>query len=187
MTWGSALGFDWAYRHPDRVRAIAYMEAFVTPLTCEDYDPQRREVFQKLRSRAAEDLVLERNFFVEAILPRGVQRTLADDEIKEYRRPFCKPGEDRRPTLVWPREIPIGGEPVEVDEIVRGYSRWLARSDVPKLFINADPGALLTGRPRELCRTWPHQTEVTVAGKHFLQEDSPRQIAQAIHRFLQEN
>ena len=185
--WGSALGFDWAYRHPDRVRAIAYMEAFVTALTWEDYDPRRRDVFQRLRSRSGEEMILEHNLFVEAILPGGIQRTLADDEMNEYRRPFRASGEDRLPTLVWPRQIPIDGAPPTVDDIVRSYSRWLARSQVPKLFINAEPGALLTGRPRELCRTWPHQTEVTIAGKHFLQEDSPSQIGEAIRQFVQDS
>lgn len=185
--WGSALGFDWAYRHPDRVRAIAYMEAFVTPLTWEDYDPQRRDVFERLRSSAGEEMVLEHNLFVEAILPGGIQRTLADDEMNEYRRPFRSSGENRLPTLVWPRQIPIGGEPAEVGDIVRSYSRWLARSEVPKLFINAEPGALLTGRPRDLCRTWPHQTEVTIAGKHFVQEDSPHEIGQAVREFVRDN
>lgn len=184
--WGSALGFDWAHRHTDRVRAIAYMEAFVTPLTWEDYDPQRRGVFERLRSPAGEKLVLEDNLFIEAILPAGIQRTLADDEMNEYRRPFRASGEDRLPTLVWPRQIPIGGEPTEVADIIGSYSRWLARSEVPKLFINADPGALLIGRPRELCRTWPDQTEVTVAGKHFLQEDSPSQIGDAIRQFVED-
>lgn len=185
--WGSALGFDWAYRHPDRVRAIAYMEAFVTPLTWEDYDPQRRDVFRRLRSPAGEKMVLQDNFFVERVLPGGIQRTLSGDEMDEYRRPFWTSGEDRLPTLVWSRQIPIDGEPPEVDEIVGGYSRWLARSVVPKLFINADPGALLTGRPRELCRTWPHQTEITVPGNHWVQEDSPHHIGQAIRRFVQDN
>lgn len=185
--WGSALGFDWAYRHPDRVRAIAYMEAFVTPLTWEDYDPQRRDVFERLRSSAGEEMVLEHNLFVEAILPGGIQRTLADDEMNEYRRPFRSSGENRLPTLVWPRQIPIGGEPAEVGDIVRSYSRWLARSEVPKLFINAEPGALLTGRPRDLCRTWPHQAEVTIAGKHFVQEDSPHEIGQAVREFVRDN
>jgi haloalkane dehalogenase len=185
--WGSVLGFDWAHRHPDRVRAIVYMEAFVTPLTWDDYDPGRREVFERLRSPAGEKLVLEDNLFVEAILPDGIQRTLAEEEMKEYRRPFRALGEDRLPTLVWPRQIPIGDEPPEVAEVVRSYSRWLARSEVPKLFINADPGALLTGRPREVCRTWPNQTEVTIAGKHVLPEDSPKQIARAIRQFISGN
>jgi haloalkane dehalogenase len=185
--WGSALGFDWAYRHPDRVRAIAYMEAFVTPLTWEDYDPQRRDVFERLRSPAGESLVLEQNLFVEVHLPNGILRSLRAAEMAAYVRPFATPGEHRRPTLSWARQIPIDGDPPDIDGIVRTYSRWLARSDVPKLFINADPGALLVGRPRELCRTWPHQTEVTVAGKHFVQEDSPNQIGEAVGRFVQAN
>ena len=184
--WGSALGFDWACRHPDRVRAIAYMEAFVAPLTWADYDPLGRDVFERLRSPAGEELVLERNFFVERILPSGIQRALAVDEMDEYRRPFCESGEDRLPTLIWPRQIPIDGAPPDVDDIIGSYGRWLARSDIPKLFINAEPGALLTGRPRELCRTWPHQVEVTIAGKHFVQEDSPSQIGASIRQFVKD-
>jgi haloalkane dehalogenase len=185
--WGSALGFDWARRHPDRVRAIAYMEAFVTPLSWEDYDPRRRDVFERLRSPGGENLVLDQNFFVNVHMPSGILRTLSSEELAAYVEPFASPGEARRPTLTWAREVPIDGNPPEVDGIVGSYSRWLAQSVVPKLFINADPGALLTGRPRELCRTWPHQTEVTVAGKHFVQEDSPDQIGQAIRRFLEDN
>jgi haloalkane dehalogenase len=129
---------------------------------------------------------LEQNFFVEVHLPNGILRTLSPEEMAAYVGPFATPGEDRRPTLSWARQVPIEGDPPDVDGIVRSYSRWLARSEVPKLFINADPGALLTGRPRELCRTWPHQTEVTIAGKHFVQEDSPDEIGAAIRQFVQD-
>jgi len=185
--WGSVLGFDWANQHRDGVAGIVYMEAFVTPLTWEDYDPQRRDVFERLRSPAGENLALEQNFFVEVHMPNGIVRTLSADEMAVYVKPFAAPGEDRRPTLSWARQLPIDGDPPDVDGIVRNYSRWLARSEVPKLFINADPGALLTGRPRELCRTWPHQTEITVPGKHFVQEDSPDQIGESIRQFVQDN
>jgi haloalkane dehalogenase len=184
--WGSALGFDWVNQHRDRVAGIAYMESFVTPLTWDDYGPQRRDVFERLRSADGEDLVLEHNFFVEVHMPNGILRTLSPEEMAAYVKPFANPGEDRRPTLSWARQVPIDGDPPDVDDVVRSYSRWLARSEVPKLFINADPGALLTGRPRELCRTWPHQTEVTVAGKHFVQEDSPDEIGEAIRQFVQD-
>ncbi len=184
--WGSVLGFDWANQHRDRVAGIAYMESFVTPLTWDDYDPQRRDVFERLRSAAGEDLVLQQDFFVEVHLPNGILRTLSPEEMAEYVKPFATPGEDRRPTLSWARQVPIDGDPPDVDRIVRSYSRWLARSGVPKLFLNADPGALLVGRPRELCRTWPHQTEVTIAGKHFVQEDSPDDIGEAIRQFVQD-
>ncbi len=185
--WGSALGFDWANQHRDQVAGIAYMEAFVTPLTWSDYDPQRRDVFARLRSAAGEDLVLEQDFFVEVHMPNGILRTLRPEEMAAYVKPFATPGEGRRPSLSWARQVPIDGDPSDTDAIVRSYSRWLARSEVPKLFINANPGALLTGRPRELCRTWPNQTEVTIAGKHFVQEDSPDQIGEAIRRFVQDN
>ncbi len=184
--WGSALGFDWANRHRDRVAGIAYMEAIVTPVTWADWPENGRGIFQAMRSDAGEELILTKNLFVEAILPATVIRDLGDEELAEYRRPFAAPGEDRRPTLTWPREIPVEGEPADVVEIVESYASWLASSAVPKLFVNAEPGSILTGRPRELCRTWPNQTEVTVTGLHFVQEDSPHEIGTAIARWLDE-
>jgi haloalkane dehalogenase len=184
--WGSALGFDWARRHPERVRGIAYMEAIVQPLDGWDQWPEgARSIFQGFRSPAGEDLILERNLFIEAILPASIQRTLADDEMDEYRRPFRAPGEDRLPTLVWPRQIPIGGEPADVHEIVAQYAAWLAATPgIPKLFVNADPGSILIGAQREFCRTWPDQEEVTVSGLHFIQEDSGPEIGGAIAAWL---
>lgn len=183
--WGSALGFDWAHRHPARVRGIAYMEAIVTTLTWEDWPEPALRIFQGLRSPAGEEMILEKNVFVENILPGSVLRTLGDDEMDEYRRPFAEPGEGRRPTLTWPREIPIEGRPADVHEIVAGYSRWLAVTEVPKLFVNAEPGAILSGRQREVCRAWPNQQEVTVPGVHFIQEDSGDAIGRAIADWLQ--
>jgi haloalkane dehalogenase len=184
--WGSALGFDWARRHPDRVRGIAYMEAIVRPYPDWDAWPDAaRSMFQALRSPAGEQLILERNMFVERILPGSVLRTLGEDELDEYRRPFAAPGEDRLPTLVWPRQIPIGGEPPEVVEVCAAYADWLAHTPgLPKLFVNAEPGAILTGAQREFCRTWPDQTDVTVSGVHFIQEDSGKQIGSAIAGWL---
>ncbi|HWT24710.1 MAG TPA: haloalkane dehalogenase [Solirubrobacteraceae bacterium] len=178
--WGSALGFDWARRHAERVAGIAYMEAIVRPWTWDEWPEASRRIFQGFRSDAGEELILERNLFVERVLPGSVLRTLTDDEMAEYRRPFARPGEDRRPTLSWPRQLPIDGEPADVVEVVRAYGEWLAASDVPKLFVNADPGAILVGTAREFCRTWPHQTEITVAGRHFCQEDSGPEIGRAI-------
>jgi haloalkane dehalogenase len=186
--WGSVLGFDWANQHRDRVAGIAYMESIVTPLTWDDLtvpEPSRREAFEGLRSPAGEKMVLEDNFFVENRIPNGILRELSAEEMAAYVRPFANPGEDRRPTLTFPRQLPIEGHPANVVTIVEDYGRWLAHSDVPKLFINAEPGGLLTGRPREFCRTWPNQTEVTVAGKHFVQEDSPDQIGQAVRAFVE--
>jgi haloalkane dehalogenase len=177
--WGSALGFDWANRHRDAVAGIAYMEAIVRPLTWAEWPEAARHIFQGFRSDAGESMILERNLFVEAVLPRSILRQLSDGEMAEYRRPFLEPGESRRPTLTWPREIPVDGEPADVTEIVRSYSEWLATSPVPKLFVNADPGAILTGTLRDLCRTWPNQSEVTVRGSHFVQEDSPAEIGEA--------
>ncbi len=182
--WGSALGFDWASRHPQAVAGLAYMEALVRPVTWDEWPDAARRVFQGFRSDAGESMVLERNLFVEAVLPGSVLRTLTDEEMAEYRRPFLEPGERRRPTLTWPREIPIDGQPADVTEIVRAYGDWLSTSPVPKLFVNGEPGAILTGHQREFCRTWPNQSEVTVRGSHFLQEDSPAEIGEAIAKWL---
>ena len=182
--WGSALGFDWARHHPDRIAGIAYMEAIVAPLTWNDWPEDARGIFQGFRSPAGESMILERNLFVEGVLPSAIQRTLSDAEMSAYRAPFATPGEDRRPTLSWPRQIPVEGEPAEVVRIVEEYGAWLAGSEVPKLFVNAEPGSILTGRPREFCRTWPNQTEVTVRGSHFLQEDSPDGIGVAVADFV---
>lgn len=170
--WGSVLAFDWAVRHPGSVRGIAYTEAIVTPLTWEDWPAAARPIFQAIRSAAGEQIVLEKNVFVERIFPASILRDLTATEMDEYRRPFLEPGEDRRPMLAWPRQIPIDGVPGDVHGIVEDYSARLAVWDVPKLFINADPGSILVGRAREVCRTWPNQTEITVPGTHFVQEDS---------------
>jgi len=183
--WGSALGFHWAHRHPDRVAGIAYMEAIVQPIASWDTWPENaRGIFQGFRSPAGEEMVLEKNLFVEAVLPSAIIRGLTPEEHDEYRRPFVEPGESRRPTLTWPRQIPLAGEPADVVEIVQAYADWLSTSDLPKLFVNADPGAILIGPQREFCRTWPNQTEVTVAGTHFIQEDSPDEIGAAIASWL---
>ena len=182
--WGSALGFYWAHRHPGRVKGIAYMEALVRPLTWAEYNDTSRALFQAIRSPAGEGIILEKNVFVERILPGSVLRGLTEEEMAVYRRPYLEPGESRRPTLNWPREIPIEGEPADVVEIVDRYAKWLATSPVPKFFINADPGAILIGAQREFCRSWPNQQEVTVKGSHFVQEDSPVEIGQAIASFV---
>ena len=182
--WGSALGFHWARRHPERVRGLVYMEALVRPVTWEEWPEVARKVFQAMRSPAGEEMVLQKNVFVERILPLSVLRGLGEAEMAVYRRPYLEPGESRRPTLTWPREIPVGGEPADVVAIVEAYSRWLAASDLPKLFINADPGTILTGAQREFCRGWPNQEEITVKGSHFIQEDSPDEIGRAVARFV---
>lgn len=181
--WGSALGFDWANRHRDRVAGIAYMEAIVRPVTWDDWPEMARDIFRGFRSEAGEGMVIDQNLFVEAVLPASILRDLTDAEHDEYRRPFVEP-QHRRPTLTWPREIPLAGEPADVVEIVQSYADWLPTSDVPKLFIDADPGAILTGPQRDFCRTWANQTEVTVPGIHFIQEDSPHQIGDAIASWL---
>ena len=184
--WGSALGFDWANRHRDAVCGIAYMEGIVCPMDWDDWPEPSRPIFQGLRSEAGDELVLEKNIFVELILPHSIKRDLTEEEMAEYRRPFAEAGEDRRPTLSWPRELPIGGEPADVVEIVQSYADWLKQSDIPKLFINADPGAILVGRQREFCRSWPNQDEVTVSGIHFIQEDSADAIGHAIADWLKD-
>ncbi len=178
--WGSALGFDWANRHRGATTGIVYMEAILMPLTWEQWPEAARGVFQGFRSPAGEAMVLENNVFVERVLPGSVLRGLDEKEMEVYRRPFREPGESRRPTLTWPRQIPLEGEPAEVVEIVESYGAWLASSDLPKLFVNAEPGAILTGEQREFCRSWPNQQEVTVKGIHFIQEDSPDEIGQAV-------
>jgi haloalkane dehalogenase len=182
--WGSALGFNWARRHPDRVRGIAYMEAIVTPVTWDDWPESARKIFQAMRSPAGEELVLDKNVFVERILPASILRKLTPEEHDAYRTPFREPGEARRPTLIWPREIPIEGAPKDVHDIVTAYGAWLAESKLPKLFVNAEPGSILVGRQRELCRAWPNQTEITVKGSHFIQEDSADEIGEAVAAFV---
>ncbi len=182
--WGSALGFEWASQYRDAVRGIAYMEALVRPLTWDEWPESSRSVFQAFRTPKGEEMVLEKNFFVDRILPASVIRDLSDEEISEYRRPFLEPGESRRPTLTWPRNIPFDGDPTDVTEIIDNYATWLETSDVPKLFIDADPGVILTGAQRDYCRSWPNQTEVQVKGLHFIQEDSPDEIGQAIAQWM---
>jgi haloalkane dehalogenase len=182
--WGSALGFDWAYRHPKKVKGIVYMEAILFHYDWSDWPEDARKIFQGFRSPAGEEMILEKNYFVDLVLPNSVIRELTPFEMDVYRRPFLDPGENRRPTLTWPRQIPIEGEPKEVVEIVTAYSEWLSKSDIPKLFINAQPGSILVGRARDFCRTWPNQEETTVKGKHFIQEDSPDEIGQSIAKFI---
>lgn len=185
--WGSALGFSWAERHRDRVAGIAYMEAIVRPLRDWDEWPESaRAIFQAMRSEAGEEIVLEKNVFVEKILSASIQRSLTEQEMSIYRKPYLEAGEARRPTLTWPREIPIAGEPADVVEIAAGYSAWLAGSPVPKLFINAEPGTILIGAQREDCRRWPNQREVTVDGLHFVQEDSPAEIGRAVADWIRQ-
>ena len=178
--WGSALGFDWACRHPERVKGVAYMEGIVRPMRWDEWPEQARNIFQAMRSPAGEEVVLQKNVFVERVLPASIMRTLTDEEFAVYRRPYLKPGESRRPTLTWPRQIPLDGEPADVVELTQRYADWLATSDLPKLFINAEPGIILTGPQRDFCRTWPNQREVTVRGLHFIQEDSPDEVGHAL-------
>jgi len=179
--WGSGLGFHWAHMHPEALKGIAFMEGIVAPVPGWDSFPEApRAMFQSLRSEAGEEMVLEKNLFVEAILPGSILRDLNEEEMAEYRRPFANAGEDRRPTLTWPRQIPIGGDPADVAEIVEAYSAWLRETPVPKLFVNAEPGALIAGPVRDFVRSFPNVEEVTVAGSHFIQEDSPDEIGQAI-------
>jgi haloalkane dehalogenase len=182
--WGSALGFHWASRHPDRVKAIAYMEAIVQPLRWADFPPPRDERFRALRSDQGEQLILQKNAFVETVLPRAILRTLTDEEMEAYRAPFST-AESRLPTLVFPRELPIEGTPADVVQVVETYGRWLAQTQIPKLFVAAEPGALLTGRAAEFARTFPNQREVTVKGIHYIQEDSPDEIGTALREFIQ--
>jgi haloalkane dehalogenase len=184
--WGSALGFHWAARYPERVKALVYMEAIVRPLTWAEWPDNARGIFRSMRSPAGEAIILEKNVFVERILPGSVLRPLGEEEMGVYRRPWLTPGESRRPMLTWPRELPIEGEPPDVVAIVESYERWLAATTTPKLFVNAEPGSILVGAQRELCRSWANQREVTVRGIHFVQEDSPAEIGQVLARFLED-
>jgi haloalkane dehalogenase len=181
--WGSALGFYWACRHPERVRAIAYMESIIQPRDWEDLPSSRAAIFRDLRSEKGVRMIFDENAFIEILLPKLIIRTLTRTEMDAYRLPFVEP-QSRWPTLVWPRELPIGGEPADVVKIVEDYGQWLLRSPLPKLFINAEPGSLLIGRAREFCRSWPNQEEVTVQGIHFIQEDAPDEIGSALARFV---
>ncbi|MBT6311927.1 MAG: haloalkane dehalogenase [Alphaproteobacteria bacterium] len=183
--WGSALGFDWAHRHPDAIAGICYMEGIVRPVQWSEWSPQATPVFQGFRSDAGEAMVLEKNIFVEKVLPGSVLRGLSDAEMAVYRRPFAEAGEDRRPTLTWPRQIPIEGAPEDVVQIVQAYADWIKDTSFPKLFIKAEPGAILIGAQRAFCRTWPNQREVTVKGSHFIQEDSPHEIGAALADWMQ--
>jgi haloalkane dehalogenase len=185
--WGSALGFDWANRHRDRVRGVAYMEAIVRPIVSwDEWSAAATPIFQGFRSDKGEQMILERNMFVERVLPGSVLRKLTEAEMAEYRRPFLGPG-DRWPTLTWPRQIPIAGEPADVARIAADYSSWMAENDIPKLFVNAEPGAILIGAPREFCRSWKNQVEVTVPGSHFIQEDSGPAIGRAVAGWMKAN
>lgn len=178
--WGGVLATDWARRHPDAVKGIAYLETLVAPVTWDSPNAPAPELFRRLRSPEGEQLVLEENVFIEVVLQGGTLRKLSDGELTTYRAPYAEAGESRRPMLTWAREIPIDGAPADVHDIVAANAAWMAQSRVPKLFINGDPGALLTGPLRELCRSWPNQQEVTVPGLHFLPEDSAAAIATAL-------
>ncbi len=180
--WGSALGFSWAERHPEQVRALAYMEAIVRPfLSWDEWPEATRPFFKAQRTSAGEEIILQQNLFIEYLLPL---RGIPEEAIEVYRRYFRNPGNSRMPMLAWSRELPIEGEPKDVVEVVDSYSRWLSTSLVPKLFINGDPAGFLIGPQREFCRVWPNQEEITVEGAHFLQEDSPREVGEAIRRFV---
>ena len=182
--WGSAMGFQFARENPDRVKSITYMEAIVMPLTWEQWPDAATKIFQLFRSDAGEELVLEKNFFVERILLADSATGYTDEEKAEYIRPFLEEGEDRRPTLTWPRQIPLDGEPNAVVEEVRKNAEFHKDSEIPKLFINANPGSILVGEQREFARTWKNQTEITVSGNHFIQEDSSEEIGTALRDFV---
>lgn len=182
--WGGPLLFEWGRKNPEAVKGVAYMETIVTPVTWDDWPESARRVFQGMRSDAGEEMVLEKNVFVERILPASVLEPLSDEVMDVYRKPYLHPGESRRPTLTWPREIPIDGEPQDMVRVIEANEAWLSGEEVPKLFVNAEPGSIMGDRVRELVRSWPNQTEVTVPGVHFIQEDSGQEIGQAIAEWL---
>ena len=182
--WGSALGFHWAEQHAGAVKAIAHMEAVVRPFSWDEFPGTARDTFKAFRTAQGDKMILQQNLFVEAVLPGAIMRTLDAEEMDAYRKPFLAPGEDRRPMLTWPRQIPIDGEPADIVALVESYGRFMEASPIPKLFVNADPGALVRGAVRDYCRTWANQQEVTVKGTHFIQEDSPHEIGEAISAWL---
>ncbi|MDC0131656.1 haloalkane dehalogenase, partial [Alphaproteobacteria bacterium] len=186
--WGSALGFHYAARHSERVAGICYMEGIVMPVpSWDDWPEGARNIFQAFRSVAGETVVLEKNIFVEGVLPSSIIRDLQAEEMAVYRAPFATAGEDRRPTLSWPRDIPIAGSPANMVTLAEQYGAFMADTPIPKLFINAEPGSILVGKMRDFCRSWKNQTEVTVSGTHFIQEDSPHEIGQAIKSWINDN
>jgi|SRR5581483_4083597 len=182
--WGGPLGFEWAKKNRARVAGIVYMEAPVVPLEWEDFPEEIVPMLRACRSPQGEEMILENNRFVEGVIPGGTLRTLSDEEMDHYRQPFRNAGEDRRPTLSWPRNIPIGGEPAGVVSTVKELGHWLSEGEIPKLLIRGEPGFIIRGRALEAVRTWPNQTEVTVPGLHFIQEDSPDQIGDALVSFV---
>ena len=184
--WGSAMGFQYARENPERVKSITYMEAIVMPLTWEQWPDAATKIFGLFRSEAGEELILEKNFFVERILLADSATGYSEEERQEYLKPYLTPGEDRRPTLTWPRQIPLDGEPDLVVEEVRKNAEFHKDSEIPKLFVNADPGSILVGDQREFVRSWKNQIEITVKGNHFVQEDSSDEIGQALRNFVQD-
>ncbi len=182
--WGGPLGFDWLRRHAEAAKGVAFMETIVTPMSWDGWPEQARQVFQGFRSPAGENMVLEKNVFVEGVLPGSIIRYLGEAELAVYRQPFTEPGEARRPTLTWPRQIPIDGEPADVVATVRANDAFLKANEMPKLFVNAKPGAILQGPLADHCRAWPNTSEVTVAGNHFIQEDSPDEIGAALAEWI---
>ena len=184
--WGSAIGFDFAKKYPDRIAGIVYMEAIVCPMKWSSWPEDATKVFKLMRSEVGEELILEKNIFVERILPSSIIRKLSDEEMSQYRKPFLKAGTDRQPTLSWPRQIPLEGEPIEVVDIVNDYAEFMKKTNIKKLFINAEPGSILIGPQREFCRRWNNQKEVSVKGKHFIQEDSHVEISDEINSWIEE-
>src|ERR1041385_4084764 len=180
--WGSALGFSWAQRHPERIKAIVYMECIVRPFRSWDEWPDNTKAFfQRKRTAEGEDMILERNLFIEYLLPL---RNLRPEVIDVYRRYWAIPGRARMPMLAWSRDLPIAGEPADVVEVVESYAKWMSKNSIPKLFIDADPAGFLIKGQREFCRAWPNQQIVTVRGAHFLQEESPHEVGQAMAGFI---
>ena len=182
--WGSALGFDWMRRHPRAVAGVAHMEGIVKPLRWDEWPASATDIFRALRAEAGDDLVLNKNVFVENVLPKSILRPLSEEEMEVYRAPFRQAGEDRRATLSWPRQIPLANQPADVCALVEAYGAYLKQAAMPKLFISAKPGMIMNGAPAAVARSWPNTTEVEVKGLHFIQEDSPDEIAQALRNWI---
>jgi haloalkane dehalogenase len=186
--WGGAIGFDWAARHPGRVRSIAFMETIVRPMRWDEgFSPEGREIFKAFRSPEGDKLILDDNFFVDVFIPLGIKRRLSDDEMAVYRAPF-REREHRRPVLAFPRDLPMEGEPRDVCARVASYAEWLcASSNVPKLLLTFDPGAVMPEPVVAWCRENVAALEIEHigAGIHYVQEDHGPAIGRAIASWMQ--
>ena len=186
--WGSALGFNYAMQHEDNVKGIAFMEALLMPLTWDVFSDEFENIFQTFRTPGAGyDLIVNKNFFVEQILPGGILRNLTEEEMNQYREPY-KIAESRKPVWVWPNEIPIDGKPADVHKIVTDYNIWLQETELPKILFFADPGAITNASVVDWSEANLKNLETVDLGQgiHYLQEDHPEAIGRALANWIQQ-